>query len=549
MGVFQTNLRHIYVEASAIEKFMDECKEKVLRMNRGVVLLAKDNQFIKDATQLPASQKHIIAEFPRLEAKEAELSKRFEAHLDEILIIARRIKSLIHNVKGFDYRIIGKIRKEAEKFTEKEPEIAGIISELENTKKQIEGVISARESAREAYLVNLRDAFLIFGKEFGEVIKFYQIDIQSLDAYRNPYIIGQTVSSKFSCLDKAKLDIINETHKKVQTLSEIIKLRWSINCDMLVTSLEWAVIFHNGSFDIKKYLKPTWVTHLHFYNTGFNIDEFPFMSTLLSGVLASGKYLKDNQIKYRALSPGGSKRDYSKPSYSVAFSFGAESQYGSFGFVFNALELIENKIFAIRTSTSYNRFNELHVFDIKFRPESVNSPGAYVDITQGYALIPEEDSHILKLIEQAKKGERLHLNKWFSMETYSSWLYQIPKMAAWWTKNKILFYSKQGYEELVKRLKQPKMSKEIAFGFFVVKSIKKNLEFRGNEDGEFLIIGHIDAGGPTDQGDYTGPLLAYVTNPKLKAELKQEIDQKSGFYDFAQRLNRFVDHHLEELSK
>ena len=286
--------------------------------------------------------------------------------------------------------------------------------------------------------------------------------------------------------------------------------------------------------------------HLHPYAMGrsYKPTVYPFLSSLLLGIIASSKYMSDYNLDYVAMS-GRSERN-ARLAYSIALTLGAEQQYGTYGYVFNALELVENNIFVIRSGTGEEKFGEMHIFDVNFRPEIAASSGAYVNITKGYALIPEGKEFKNEFLEVARSGKPLAINSQVIFQTSNSWLHLNPQLAEWWINNRILFYDLNRFRELTKFIDKSNTREGFFFGHFVARSIRKKLNFSGNDSGEIFIVDHINDSSPTYQGDYSGPLFAYITDAQLKEKLKREVDLKSGFYDFTKRFEDFLDKHLKE---
>ncbi|MEK6846373.1 MAG: hypothetical protein AABY26_06440, partial [Nanoarchaeota archaeon] len=84
------------------------------------------------------------------------------------------------------------------------------------------------------------------------------------------------------------------------------------------------------------------------------------------------------------------------------------------------------------------------------------------------------------------------------------------------------------------------------------RSLKNKLAPHAKKNGRIVIMGEIknpfNTASPTYQGDYSGPIFAYITDSELLKRTEQEIERKSQFNEFVAKANTFLDDLSREVS-
>ncbi len=588
---FRSELNEIHQQLNDLKASLNTNQQDLLQLNRKVLSLSERDIFQKLRKSLPNSLMQTIAELPSLAKKEKELTAHLSEHLSFLVKIVEKMLKVFEKERTKVFNFVGELEAELSAYPQKKEEITKTVEELEEVKKSIELMERKIDSAIPRYFLDKRE----------EIKLLYGQLILSTSFYCTPIVGSSLVNPiyhKHSLIDrKSKIGswkhaqktmnisaaVINSfSPEKISQLKAILSKSDEIGRLLRKHRFLGDYVEHflrdfsnfrgtvkknikPSGFDFERFLRYRWVTHMTipFQDSEGAIPKvFPFFSMLFSGKICSAKYLSDNQQKFFARSGQAQKHG---DAYTIAFSVGAEIQYGDYGFLFNALDLVENSSFYYRGSTQGTLFDELHALDLRFNPNFKNSPGAVVDITKGYALIPNVIGPYLKSkledyryvltspLEDLQRGH-VQLAPVYDPKRVQEldWSEKLSPQVSSFLKDKVIFYDMKRFVEIKEKIKKDDKFLVNMFGFYLLRSLKNKLASRAKKNGRIVIMGEIKGFGilssPTYQGDYSGPIFAYITDPELLKRTEQEIERKSQFNEFVAKANAFLDNLNRDLS-
>lgn len=596
MESFRRELDGIHQLLSRLKTSLSPEQENLLRLNRREAFLSDRDIFPKLRQSLPSSLAQSISGLPSLAKQEKELTVNLKEHQASLAKIVEKMLKVFEKERTKVFNFVKELEAELSAYHQKKEEITKTIEELEKVKGSIELMRGEVEAAISKYFSNKKKEAELLYEQLWQSTSYYRANVESTyHLYANPIyhkhtIIDNPSAGRKKHLQKKMMDnciVSTFSPEKISQLKALLSKCEGVSKLLrkhpfpgmiehflgsfgnLTGTIKKRIEEGSSSFDLVHFLRCRWVTHMTipFYDLGGATPiVFPFFSELFSGKICSAKYLKDNQQKFAARS--GQAEKYGD-AYTVAFSVGAEMQYGDYGFLFNALELVGNCSFYYHGNTGGSRiFDELHVLDLRFNPDLKSSPGARIDITKGYALIPNAripcpSSNLPTsgyvpafTMEDLQRG---HVKVEFGRDLnkdVKKWDYpeRMSPQVLSFLKERIIFYDAKKFKKIVEKIKKEDSFVGAMFGFFLLRSLKNKLVSPPKKSGRIVIRGMIRGSGdergesPTYQGDHSGPIFAYIADPELLKRTEQEIEKKSQFNEFVAKANAFLDNFQKDLS-
>jgi len=392
-------------------KELSEVLGKEIKHNKfsADIIITEEVEFLERIQALPGSLQHHTNEVPQLAQKEKEITEKLREYHREMLKVVKASVDLFET-KDRPINFIVVIRKHLDYYYKHKDEYNVSVKEFKEIKEKLDRLSRILLREIENYFKELEEQIKSLYDKLSNIYIYFFFHLfephapPSLWQSSNPKRILKEKyngsNSIFSSLGKKRGIVIEELIPEIDKFLEIITLKFNyFNNNIYLKNLKQSLInlkfnlktfLENDkkSFDLHNYLKKRVVSHFS--------QEKGVTKILYSGQIGSGKYLKDNKIIFSANSPRGIG---GITSWSIAFSLGAEEQYGQYGFLFDILSLVENKQFSLSTNTGgSNLFNELHLFDPNFIPGDSNSPGASILIKKSYGIFPENGKYTKEVL-------------------------------------------------------------------------------------------------------------------------------------------------------
>ena len=551
-ATFEKDFKSLYQGIIDLKRILETRKEDLTYMGREIRHLSDDNKLLSITNELPNSLLHHKSQFPLLVQKEILLSRTAEKYIDYFVRLLSSLEARFGDLKNANYQVVEQVHQTVLNAKADRERFLNCLDQLDGAKKELETFGSQiKRLLDEHYASKSGDIKKITG-EARHSMHFY---VARLEGERlNWQTNGSPRQFEVSSLPEDKV-------RKIQAIVELCGVLLRLFPDDTATR---HLLIRNAVTECREFLLECLrrvslandarladhlarqqISHFLKFSVRTSHEEiFPFFSVLSSGYLASTKRLEDTGQAYAALSGRAEiGAGISKVTFSLVFSFGAESKYGSYGFVVPALEAIENRKFFTRSSTQgLDSFDELHLLDNDYDSSKISSPGAYYQIRNAVVLVPRSDVFNEAALQRLRQTPLIVEGRTFDFT--KSWLVSQPDM-----ESRFVFYDYRAYLLSIEGKSLSSAQKFRLFNAFLVSLIGSYRRYSGNIRGKFMVADYIAINSPTYRKDYSGPVFAFVTDPDIKAAIEAEVERKSGLESCLGKLNAVLRSLRNDLSK